>query len=59
METAVICDVPTVAGKANPRTGSSDTLTPLKPEREGVISPTAYLKALDWMTAMQMGEVLK
>lgn len=55
--TVVLSDVPTVAGKAKAREGSSDCLTPLVPEREGVINPNAYLRAREWFTAMQMGEV--
>jgi hypothetical protein len=57
MDTVIISDVPTRAGKANAREGSSDSLTPLVPERESLINPSAYMKAREWFTALEMGLV--
>jgi hypothetical protein len=55
METRIISDVPTTVGKSHPRMGSSDCLTPLKPEREGVINPASYVKWRESVIALELG----
>jgi len=42
--------------KARPSGKSSDFLTPLKPEREFMINPTAYLRWRGDVMAHEMGE---
>lgn len=55
MDTALmVTSEPTRAGKVNSRHGSSDCLTPLRPERESYLNPTAALKAREWCTAHEM-----
>ena len=53
MDTTIISEN-TVAGKANPRHRSSDSLTPLRPEREGLINPTAYLRWREHVIGLEM-----
>ena len=57
MDTMLISEN-TVAGKVNTRHGSSDTLTALKPEREGIIDPVAYLRWREHVVALQLGRVM-
>jgi hypothetical protein len=56
MDTTLITSEPTRAGKVNTRHGSSDTLTAMKPEREGLINPTAYMKWRECVIGLEMGD---
>jgi hypothetical protein len=54
METVIVSEK-TIAGKVNTRHGSSDCLTALVPEREGLINPTSYMKWREAVIALELG----